>query len=67
MATACDQQSSLPRRNDGRAQINACDRPTRSFANAIFVDGNDDGWLARLFLDAASNDANDTRMPAFAR
>ena len=61
------EQPRLARRDDGRAQVDTGDRAARPLADPIFVYGNDDGRLARLFLNAAGDDANHPRVPAFAR
>ncbi len=49
------------------SQIDAADRPARSLADAVFVDGNDDGRATELFLQPSRDDADHAGMPAFAR
>ncbi len=64
MTAARDQQAAILGRHHRRAQIDPADRSARSLAHAIFVQRDDDGWAACLFLDPPGDDANDAGVPA---
>src|SRR6185369_17934533 len=66
MAAAIDQQSGLPRGDDGGTEIEPVGRAPRSFAD-VAVEGDDAGRPLIVLAQPARDDADHAGMPALAR
>jgi hypothetical protein len=64
VAAACDQQPAILGGEHGSPEIDAGNRPARSFAGSVFPDRDHDCGLAKLLLEAAGDDPDHARMPA---